>query len=156
MHTIIPAVPDDATTILEIQKRAFAEEGRLSGNLEIPPLTETLPAVIDHIKNQTALVARQGTQIIGSVRGIINGTVCTIRGLSIEPAYQGQGIGSSLLRAMEASHPHVTHFELTTNTFMEANVRFYQRHGYQIKELTRHSERIVLAQMGKAAVGRDA
>jgi len=153
MHTIIPAVPEDAKIILEIQKRAFAEEGRVSGNLDIPPLNEPLSAVIDHIKYQTAFVARQGTQIIGSVRGLLNGTVCTIRGLSIEPAHQGQGIGSSLLRAVEAAHPHVTHFELTTNTLMEANVRFYQRHGYQIKELTRHSERIVLAQMGKAAVG---
>jgi len=50
----------------------------------------------------------------------------------------------------------VTHFELTTNTVMEGNVRFYERHGYRITELTRYSDRITLAQMRKAAVAGDA
>jgi N-acetylglutamate synthase-like GNAT family acetyltransferase len=40
MHSILPAVPADATVILGIQMRAFAEEGRLSGSMQIPPLTE--------------------------------------------------------------------------------------------------------------------
>jgi ribosomal protein S18 acetylase RimI-like enzyme len=156
MHMIVPAAPDDATTILDIQRRAFLEEGRLSDNWEIPPLTETLSTVVEHIQNQTVLIARYGTYIIGSVRGIVAGTVCTVRALSIEPAHQGRGIGSSLLHAIEIAHPHVTHFELTTNTVMEGNVRFYERHGYQITELTRYSDKISLAQMRKAAVAREA
>jgi len=151
MHTIAPAAPDDATAILDIQRRAFAQEARLSDNWEIPPLTEALDAVAAHIQSQTVLTARHGTDIIGSVRGIVAGTVCTVRGLSIEPAYQGRGIGSALLRAIEIAHPRVTHFELTTNTVMEGNVRFYERHGYRITELTRYSDRITLAQMRKTA-----
>ena len=156
MHTIIPAAPDDAAAILDIQRRAFAQEARLSDNWEIPPLTETLDNVTAHIQSQTVLTARDETDIIGSVRGIVAGAVCTVRGLSIEPAHQGRGIGSSLLRAIEIAHPHVTHFELTTNTVMEGNVRFYERHGYRITELTRYSDRITLAQMRKAAVAGDA
>ena len=156
MHTIVPAGPDDATTILEIQRRAFAQEARLSDNWEIPPLTEALDAIVEHIHSQTVLTARHGAHIIGSVRGIVAGTACTVRGLSIEPAHQGRGIGSSLLHAIEIAHPHVTHFELTTNTVMAGNVRFYERHGYAITELTRYSDRITLAQMRKAAVARDA
>ena len=156
MDTIGPAAPDDATTILDIQRRAFAQEARLSGNQEIPPLTEALDAIVEHIHRQTVLIARHGTHIIGSVRGIVAGSVCTVRGLSIEPAHQGRGIGSALLHAIEIAHPHVTHFELTTNTVMEGNIRFYERHGYEITELKRYSDSITLAQMRKAAVARDA
>jgi ribosomal protein S18 acetylase RimI-like enzyme len=155
MHTIVPAGPADATTILEIQRRAFAQEALLSENWEIPPLTEALDAIVEHIHSQTVLIARTEAHIIGSVRGIVAGTACTVRGLSIEPAHQGRGIGSSLLHAIEIAHPQVTHFELTTNTVMAGNVRFYERHGYAITELTRYSERITLAQMRKAAVARD-
>jgi predicted N-acetyltransferase YhbS len=152
MHTtIVPAAAANAAAILAIQKRAFAEEARLSDTWEIPPLTETAEAIADHIRTQTALVARDGDNtIIGSVRGLAVGTVCTIRGLSIEPAHQGQGIGAALLKAIEAAHPKATRFELTTNTVMAGNVRFYERHGYQVHELTRHSDKITLAQMSKA------
>lgn len=156
MYIIVPAAAEDAATILDIQRRAFAEEARLCGDWEIPPLTETLSAVVEHIQSQTVLIARLDTQIIGSVRGIAEGTVCTIRGLSIEIAHQGQGTGSSLLHAIENAHPDATHFRLTTNTAMKSNVRFYQRHCYEITELTRYSEAITLAQMRKVVVARDA
>jgi len=156
MYTIVPAAPEDATLILDIQRRAFAQEARLCDNWDIPPLTETLNAIVRHIRSQTVLTARHETHIIGSVRGIVADTVCTIRGLSIEPAHQGRGIGSSLLNAIESRHPHVTHFVLTTNTVMEGNVRFYERHGYHVTELTRYSDRITLAQMRKTADARSA
>jgi ribosomal protein S18 acetylase RimI-like enzyme len=156
MRPIVPAHLDDATIILEIQKRAFAEEGRLSDNPDIPPLTEGVDAVREHIRSQTVLVVRDDDRIVGSARGIVDGTVCVIRGVSVEPALQGQGIGSSLLRAIEAAHPGVARFELTTNTVMESNVRFYERHGYRVRELTRYTDKITLAQMMKTAVPNDA
>jgi ribosomal protein S18 acetylase RimI-like enzyme len=155
MHTIVPAGPDDAATILDIQRRAFAPEARLCDDWEIPPLTEPLDAVAAHIHAQTVLTARHEGRIVGSIRGVVEGTVCTIRALCIEPAHQGRGIGSSLLRALETALPHATRFELTTNTIMDGNVRFYERHGYRITELTRYSERITLAQMRKDTVAGD-
>ena len=60
-----------------------------------------------------------------------------------------------LLKALEDSLPNVARFDLTTNTVMEGNVPFYERHGYRVTELTRYSEGVTLAQMSKA-VGRDA
>ena len=149
MYSVDTARLADAAMILAIQKRAFAEEGRICNDWDIPPLTEAVESVIEHIERQTALVARRGADIVGSVRGIADGTVCTIKGLSIEPAHQGQGVGSALLKAIESAHPRATRFALTTNAVMKSNVRFYERHGYRVDELTRHSDTITLAQMSK-------
>lgn len=151
MHSIIPASPSDAAAIHEIQMREFAEEGRLSGSTQIPPLAEEVAAIEHHIRIQTVLIAREGDRIIGSARGIVDGAVCTIRGVSVEPAYQGRGIGADLLRAVEQAHPRAERFELTTNTLVPGNVAFYERRGYKLDELTNHSTKIVLAQMSKGA-----
>jgi predicted N-acetyltransferase YhbS len=153
MYTIHSATVEDASTMLDLQRRAFAEEGRLSGSRDIPPLTERVDAVIEHIQKQTALIARDDGKIIGTIRGIVNGRVCTIRALAVDPANQGCGVGSALLSALERALPGVARFDLTTNTVIQGNVRFYERHGYRITEFTRHSELITLAQMTKAAGG---
>src|SRR5262245_11600629 len=153
MYVISRANLEDAPTMLEPQRRAFAEEGRRSGSQDIPPLAERLDAVIEHIQNQTALVARDNGKIIGTIRGIVDGRVCTVRGLAVDPANQGQGVGSTLLKALERTLPDVAQFDLTTNTVMEGNVPFYERHGYRINELTRHSELVTLAQMTKVVHG---
>jgi GNAT superfamily N-acetyltransferase len=148
---IVPATPEDAGTILAIQKRAFAEEARLCGRPDIPPLTETLEAILAHIQNETVLTAREEGRIVGSVRGIVSGSVCTLRALAIEPAMQGRGLGTLLLSAIECAHPLVTRFELLTNTVMAGNIRFYERHGYRVEGIESYSETISLARMGKAA-----
>jgi ribosomal protein S18 acetylase RimI-like enzyme len=150
MRTIRRASPENAAVILAIQKRAFEEEARICGTWEIPPLTEPVEDIVEHIETATVLIARRGIQVVGSVRGLVSDEICTIRGLSIEPACQGRGIGSALLSAIEHAHPHVARFELVTNSVMESNVRFYQRHGYRITGLRHYSDRIALAHMSKA------
>ena len=148
-YLIGPATPDDAPAMLDLQRRAFAEEGRRSRTQDIPPLTEQLDAVSGHIRTQTALVARDRGAIIGTIRGIVENRVCTVRALVVDPACQGRGVGSALLDALERKLTDVTRFDLTTNTLMEANVPFYERRGYEVVEFTRHSARITLAQMSK-------
>ncbi len=149
MYTIRPALIEDAPTMLDLQRRAFAEEARRSGSEDIPPLIEPLDAVSEHIRHQHALVARDDGKIIGAIRGIVNGPVCTVRALVVDAAHRGRGVGSALLDALERSLPEVARFDLTTNTVMEGNVPFYERHGYRVTELTRYSELVALAQMTK-------
>ncbi len=154
MFLIAAAEPEDAPVIHAIQMRAFAEEGRLSDNMAIPPLTETVDAVESLIRTQTVLVAKENGAIVGSARGILDGAVCTIRGVLVDPPRQGLGIGAALLSAVEALHPDVERFQLTTNTLVPGNVHFYERHGYRVDELTRYAGKIVLAQMSKVRQAR--
>ena len=74
-----------------------------------------------------------------------------LRGVGVEPSHQGQGIGASLLLAVELAHPAAERFVLTTSTLVPGNVSFYERRGYRVTELTRYSDKIVLAQMAKVA-----
>lgn len=149
MPTITRATLADAPAMHDLQMRAFAEEGRRLQRVDIPPLTETLASIVEHIERQTALAARSQGKIVGCVRGITSNGVCTIRALVVDPAHQGKGIGSSLLRELERALPHVARFDLTTNPVMEGNVPFYERHGYRVTEITQHSPTITLAQMSK-------
>lgn len=153
MITIRPASLDDARAMLQLQRRAFAEEGRRTGRLEdgseIPPLAESVDSIVGHIQDQMALVATDGDRIVGAVRGVVTARICVVRALVVDVAYQGRGVGSSLLKALESRLEDVDRIDLTTNTLMENNVAFYERHGYRVTEVTRHAGRIPLAQMTK-------
>jgi predicted N-acetyltransferase YhbS len=150
MTIICRATPDDVPAMLALQQRAFAEEGRRSGTTDIPPLVETAEAILDHVQNHLALLARDDGRIVGSIRGVLGDRSCVIRALVVDPALQGRGIGSSLLRALEEVLPAVQRFTLTTNMVMEGNVPFYERHGYAVTRLDRFSDKVTLAQMAKS------
>jgi GNAT superfamily N-acetyltransferase len=52
-----------------------------------------------------------------------------LSGLAVEPARQREGIGGALLEAGVARHPDVPALLLTNSA---ANVRFYERHGFEV------------------------
>ena len=135
-----------------LQMRAFEDEGRRCGTRDIPPLQEQMASVAEHVQTQIALVAKEDDRIVGCVRGLLEGRVCTIRALVVDPSKHGRGLGSALLRALEAELKDIERVDLTTNTIMERNVPFYERHGYRVVEYTTPIAGITLAQMSKSAV----
>jgi GNAT superfamily N-acetyltransferase len=147
--TIVPACLDDAPAILAMQKLAFEPEARACQVWDIPPLQETVEGIREHIAMATVLKAMDDERLIGSIRGIVTGSTCLIRVLMVAPKAQGRGIGALLLQAIEAAHPDVDRFELTTNMIMVGNVRFYLRHGYDIVEQVQYAPTIRLAFMRK-------
>lgn len=146
------AAASDVPAMHAVQMRAFEEEGRRCGTREIPPLQELPEAIAEHVRSQVAWVAVEGDTVVGCVRGISDGTVCTIRALVVEPSLHGRGVGSALLKALEAELTGIERIDLTTNTLMEGNVPFYERHGYRISERTKPIPGIVLAHLTKAVV----
>ena len=149
MLTIQRATASDVDAMHGIQMRAFEEEGRRCGTQALPPLQETRASIAAHVESEIALVARDGRTVVGCVRGLRRGAVCTVRALVVEPSRHGQGIGAALLRALEAGLVGVERIELTTNTVMERNVAFYERHGYRVHGRTALMAGIELAHLSK-------
>jgi N-acetylglutamate synthase-like GNAT family acetyltransferase len=150
MLTIHRAQASDVEDMYSIQMRAFEEEGRRGDTRDIPPLQEQIASIAEHVKTQVALIAKEDGSTVGCVRGVTEGQVCTIRALVVDPTKHGRGIGTELLKALEAELKDVDRINLTTNTIMEGNVPFYERHGYHVIEYTVPRPGVTLAQMSKS------
>lgn len=127
---IVPAAPDCAAELLALQKLCFREEAELHGEFDIPPLTQTLDSLLEDLRTHTVLTAWEGSRLIGSVRARREGTVCQIGRLIVHPEFRRQGLGTTLMAAIEAAHPEATDFELFTSERSARNLRLYARLGY--------------------------
>ncbi len=144
MLTIFQAEPKDAEAILVLQKLAYQSEAALYNDWTLPPLTESIESLLAEFKSSVVLKAVSGERIVGSVRAKVTLGICAIGRLVVHPNFQGQGIGSSLLKRIEANFPHVSKYELFTGSKSEANIRLYQRHGYTISRMQAFSATVSL------------
>jgi N-acetylglutamate synthase-like GNAT family acetyltransferase len=150
MLTIHRAQASDVSEMYSIQMLAFEEEARRLDMRDIPPLLEQITSIAEHVQTQIALVAKEDGNIVGCVRGVMEGRICTIRALVVHPSKHGLGFGSALLKALEAELKDVDHVNLTTNSIMEGNVPFYERHGYRVIERTVPRPGVSLAHMSRS------
>lgn len=139
----------DAEQILALQKLAYESEARLYDDWAIPPMTETLDALAASIRNDTVLMSWDGSVITGSVRATFCDAICRIGRLMVHPDYQGRGIGTALLQAIEAHFPGAASFELFTGSRSEGNIRLYRRAGYVVTGARRVSDQVTLVDMSK-------
>jgi ribosomal protein S18 acetylase RimI-like enzyme len=151
MITIATASTSDAAAILALQKLAYQSEARLYDDWSLPPLTQTLDALIEEFSRSVILKAMIGDRIVGSVRARQQGDTCLIGRLVVHPEVQGQGIGSQLLRDIEARFADVARFELFTGSKSEANIRLYQRCGYAVARTQPLSPTIAILYLEKRA-----
>ncbi len=150
MNKIFRANVDDAGAILTLQKRAYESEARLYDDWTIPPLTQTLASLRGDLKNTCVLKCVQEGEIVGSVRGRIENGACQIGRLIVEPQRQGEGIGTTLLQAIEASFPDAERFELFTGSKSERNIKLYHRCGFEIIGTKVISSALTLVYMSKS------
>jgi ribosomal protein S18 acetylase RimI-like enzyme len=132
IETITYAFPNDAAAILELQKLAFYYEAKLHGNLNIPPLTQTLDNLRSDFANKTFFKIQVDEKIIGSVRGYCSENTGYIERLITHPDYQGQGIGTALMGKIESCFSQVRRFELFTGQKSYRNIHFYEHLGYKL------------------------
>lgn len=124
---IVQADIDDAHEILGLQKIAYQKEAILYDDWTIPPLTQTLHEIQTDFKHSVFLKAVWENRIVGSVRALFDSGSCKIGRLIVHPDYQGKGIGSVLMKNIEASCPSAKRFELFTGTKSIDNIRLYQK-----------------------------
>lgn len=115
--------------ILKLQYLAYQSEAKLFGNMDIPPLKQTLKEVYDKFQKRAILKAvYDGEVIIGSVRAYQDGGTVYIGKLMVHPKMQKKGIGTKLLLEIENEYPN-QRYELFTSTRSEKNMALYQKLG---------------------------
>jgi GNAT superfamily N-acetyltransferase len=129
------AVIDDAPAILALQKRAYESEAQLYNDRSLPPLTQTLDSLRgEFVASAVLKCLEEGTlhgRLVGSVRARVAEDTCHIGRLVVMPELQGMGVGTRLMREIEACFPSVPRFELFTGSRSAGNIRLYERLGYR-------------------------
>ena len=149
MILIKKAQKEDLEKILELQYLAYQSEAKLFGNMDIPPLKQTIEEVYDEFHKGIILKAvdEEGL-IIGSVRAYQeNGTVY-IGKLMVHPKMQKKGIGTKLLLEIENVYPN-QRYELFTSTKSVNNIRLYEKLGYKIFKEEAVSQDLIFVYMRK-------
>ncbi|MFD7512782.1 GNAT family N-acetyltransferase, partial [Streptomyces sp. NPDC059853] len=70
--TIDRAAEQDAEQILKLQYLCYQAEAELAGDYQIDALTQTADDLRAEMRAGLVLVARLGTEIVGSVRGTVD------------------------------------------------------------------------------------
>ena len=138
--------------ILILQRAADVTEARLYDDVGLPALVQTLDELRAELDTSVALKALSDRRIVGAVRAHVDGSVMHVGRLTVAPDFQGHGIGTQLLAAVEALAPAaVTRFALFTGHLSVANLRLYERHGYAEVRRAELSPGVVLVHLEKPA-----
>lgn len=121
---------DDLTEILELQIRAYQSEAAIYNDYSIEPLIETPLELQEQFKHKTFLKAVLDGKIVGSVRGYLKEETVHIGRLAVESDFQNQGMGTQLIRSIEAYFPNAKRYELFTGNKSINNLRLYNNLGY--------------------------
>jgi len=129
---ILAASVADAAEILALQKLAYLSEARIYKDYSITPLTQTIEELEDFFGHKSILKAMEKGRIVGSVNGFMQNGRCHIGRLMVHPEFQGHGIGSRLMDAIEDRFADAQSWELFTGELSLGNIRLYERLGYRI------------------------
>lgn len=132
MILIAKAKKEDLKEILKLQYLAYQSEAKLFGDMDIPPLKQTIEEVYEEFDKGTILKAIDDNGVIvGSVRAYEDGGTVYIGKLMVHPDVQKKGLGTKLLLEIENEYPN-HRYELFTSTKSISNIRLYERLGYKI------------------------
>lgn len=132
----------EAAQILAMQQRAFQSEAELYHDPAISPLTQTLEELEAEFEKKIFLTAWLEDLLVGSVRAHLDHGTCHISRLVVEPSFQGQGIGTALMKTAEQLFPAARRCELFTGQRSLRNLRFYERLRYKPFRTQKVSDRV--------------
>ena len=120
----------DAQEILRGQKAAFHDVARVHNHMDMPPMSETLPEVIQSLGEGVVFIAQIEGRIVGSVRGQDKDGAGYVSRLWVLPEYRGIGIAQALMYAVEDAFKHLDTYKLFTGSMIPDTIEFYKERGY--------------------------
>ncbi|MBN9489436.1 MAG: GNAT family N-acetyltransferase [Alphaproteobacteria bacterium] len=115
------------TPYLRALGREFPDDGSAQ-------LAEELERFVAELERGDVYVALDGERIVGAVRTKPQKKDLCIYQIAVDPARQGTGVGSWLLQRIDelARARGLDGLSLETAEMAVANIRLYQRHGFEI------------------------
>ncbi|WP_312495684.1 GNAT family N-acetyltransferase [Anaerosporobacter sp.] len=127
---IIEARQKDLEEILQIQHLAFRKEAEDFDDFDIEPMTQTLEVLEEEFKTFLFLKAvNDEERIVGSIRGYIKDGTSYIGKTFVHPDYQGKGIGTEMIKHLEAVNKAARH-EINASIRCPQNISLYESLGY--------------------------
>lgn len=131
---IRPVTDEDAGELLTLRRAAFVAEAQLIGDVNIPPLTQTLDELREDLARPdvVTLGAWAGHRLVASIRVLSEGTKATLGRFAVAPDLQGHGIGTQLLNEIVTHLPDGTQeVWIFTSRDSLQNIAMYTRRGYE-------------------------
>lgn len=124
------AVVSDAPAIRALTRLAYAKWVPIAGREPLPMRAYYEAAIRDH---RIDLLYREG-DLAALIETIAETDHLLIENVAVSPAFQGQGLGRTLLAHAEllAAASGYAEVRLYTNKLFAANITLYQRLGYRI------------------------
>lgn len=124
------AVAADAPSIRALTRLAYAKWVQVAGREPLPMRADYDAAVRDH---RIDLLYKDGA-LAALIETIAETDHLLIENVAVSPAFQGQGLGRTLMAYAErlAAESGYAEVRLYTNKLFTANVDLYQRLGYRI------------------------
>ncbi|MCC8088355.1 MAG: GNAT family N-acetyltransferase [Rikenellaceae bacterium] len=127
------ACVEDAAAIHELRKKSFGIVAHEIGRYDLPLLIQTVDDVEAEFSTNTVFKYVADGRIAGSVTGAYRGRyTCYVGRLAVDPEYQGRGIGSLLMEAVEEKFSTCIRFDLFTSAETPYTVKMYEKLGYTI------------------------
>ena len=131
--------PEQAKLVRELMLAAFAEYESV---LTVPSsaMWETIEDVAGHIALGGAVLARLGSETVGSGRFELRDDHVYIGRLSVLPPHRGRGVAAAMMLAMEqrAAAAGFREARIGVRTLLPRNIALYERLGYVVTDRYQH------------------
>ncbi|NLP52929.1 GNAT family N-acetyltransferase [Bacillus sp. RO1] len=138
---LLQARLDDAEQLTDIMKKTFNEEAlHWLGSIDSHILDYNIqPPGYDSVHTTCYMMEELTYYKIMLEEQLVGGVILTMTGkrfgridrIFIDPAYQGQGVGSEVSRLVEKAYPSVTTWDLETSPRQKGNLHFYEKMGFE-------------------------
>lgn len=107
----------DAGELLTLQRAAYVTEAQAHGDINLPPLLETLDELLAVLRDPACFAwgTRHSGRLVAGVRALLRGDAGEVGRLVVAPDQQRRGLGRALMLALEEHlPPSVTTLRLFT------------------------------------------